>query len=127
MENATIIVMLALAEYIYFTVRVGASRGKLEVHAPACKGNEKFERMFRVQQNTLEQLIIFIPATFAFAFYVSPLWVLVPGGIFLVGRLLYSMAYIKEPDSRAPGMIMTLFANAALVLVTLIYLLMNMI
>ena len=127
MENATIIVMLALAEYIFFTVRVGASRGKLEVYAPACKGNETFERMFRVQQNTLEQLIIFIPATFAFAFYVSPVWVLVPGGIFLIGRFLYSIAYIKEPKSRAPGMIMTLFANAALVLVTLVNLLMNMV
>ena len=127
MEYATIIVMLALAEYIFFTVRVGASRGKLEVHAPACKGNETFERMFRVQQNTLEQLIIFIPATFAFAFYVSPLWVLVPGGIFLLGRFLYSIAYIKEPKSRAPGMVMTLFANAALVLVTLTYLLINLI
>ena len=127
MENATIIVMLALAEYIFFTVRVGASRGKLEVHAPACKGNETFERMFRVQQNTLEQLIIFIPATFAFAFYVSPVWVLVPGAIFLIGRFVYSMAYINEPDSRAPGMVMTLFANAALVLATLINLLTNMI
>lgn len=127
MEIATIIVMLALAEYIYFTVRVSASRGKLEVHAPACEGNETFERFFRVQQNTLEQLIIFIPATFAFAYYVSPVWVLVPGGLFLIGRFLYSIAYIKEPKSRAPGMVMTLFANAALVLATLINLLMRMV
>ena len=82
MENATIIVMLALALYLYFTVRVGANRGKLDVNAPACSGNEKIERMFRVQQNTLEQLIVFIPATFAFAFYLSPAWVLLPGGLF---------------------------------------------
>ena len=120
MEYATIIVMLALSEYLYFTVRVGANRVKLDVHAPACSGNEKFDRLFRVQQNTLEQLIVFVPATFAFAFYASPVWVLLPGGLFLIARWLYSSAYINEPDKRAPGMIITLLANAVLVLGTLI-------
>ena len=52
---------------IFFTARVGISRGKLGVEAPACTGNEQFERMFRVQQNTLEQLIVFVPATYAVA------------------------------------------------------------
>ena len=36
MEYATIIVMLALVEYIWFTVRVGGNRVKLGVDAPAC-------------------------------------------------------------------------------------------
>lgn len=127
MEYATIIVMLALSEYLYFTVRVGANRVKLDVHAPACTGNEKFDRLFRVQQNTLEQLIVFVPATFAFAFYASPVWVLLPGGLFLIGRWLYSSAYINEPDKRAPGMIITLLANAVLVLGTLIAVLIKVI
>ena len=120
MENATIIVMMALALYIYFTVRVGANRGKLDFDSHACSGNEKFDLLFRVQHNTLEQLIVFIPATFAFAFYLSPVWVLLPGGLFLIGRLLYSSSYIKQPDKRAPGMILTLTANTALVLGTLV-------
>ena len=119
MEYATIIVMLALAEYIFFTGRVGASRAKLGVDAPACTGNETFERMFRVQQNTLEQLIIFIPATFAFAYYVSASWVLLPGAIFIIGRFMYSIAYTNNPDKRAPGMIATILTNAALVLIIL--------
>jgi len=119
MEYATIIVMLALAEYLYFIGRVGASRTKSGVEAPACTGNETFERIFRVQQNTLEQLIIFIPATFAFAYYVSESWVLLPGALFIIGRLMYSNAYTNNPSKRAPGMIATIFTNAALVLITL--------
>jgi uncharacterized membrane protein YecN with MAPEG domain len=127
MEYATIIVMLALVEYLYFTGRVGASRAKFGVEAPACTGNEMFERGFRVQQNTLEQLIIFIPATFAFAYYVDPTWVLLPGAVFIIGRFLYSSAYTKDPGKRAPGMGATLLANAALVLVTLGKLVMGLI
>ena len=120
MEYATIVVMLALAEYFYFTARVGANREKLEMNAPACTGNERFERLFRVQQNTLEQLIIFIPAAYTFAYYVSSLWVLVPGVLFIIGRLMYSSAYLLDPKKRGPGMIATITANLALVLGTLI-------
>jgi glutathione S-transferase len=120
METATLIVMLALAEYMYFVARVGASRGKLGVDAPACTGNDTFERIFRVQQNTLEQLIIFVPGTYAFAHYVSVKWVWIPAAMFIIGRFLYSMAYVSKPDSRAPGALMTLLANAVLVLGVLI-------
>jgi len=119
MEYATIIVMLALAEYLYFTGKVGAARGKSGIEAPACTGDLAFERAFRVQQNTLEQLIIFIPATYAFAHYVSELWVLLPGAIFIIGRLMYANAYVNDPAKRAPGMIATMLSSAAMVLVVL--------
>lgn len=120
MEYASLIVLLALLQYIWFTVRVGASRGKYKVNAPACSGDETWERMFRVQQNTLEQLIILIPATFAFAYYTSPLWVLLPGAAFIIGRFLYSAEYIKNPNSRVLGMSLTLAANATLVIGALV-------
>jgi glutathione S-transferase len=116
MDNATLIVLLALLQYVWFTARVGLGRGKYNVNAPACEGDEGFERLFRVQQNTMEQLIILIPAAFAFAYYLSPLWVLVPGAIYLIGRVLYSAEYLKDPKTRTPGMVLTLFANVALVL-----------
>jgi uncharacterized membrane protein YecN with MAPEG domain len=115
MPYATLIVLLALIQYVWFTMRVGMARGKYKVDAPACAGNEIFERLFRVQQNTLEQLIVFIPATFAFAFYLSDLWVLAPGIVFILGRFLYSAEYTGDPKKRAPGMGLTLVANAALI------------
>ena len=103
MENASLIVLLALLQYVWFTVRVGATRGKFNVNAPACKGDETWERSFRIQQNTMEQLIVLIPASYAFAFYMSPMWVLLPGAIFILGRFIYSAAYMKKPAGRAPG------------------------
>ena len=126
MENATLIVLIALLQYVWFTIRVGASRDKHHVNAPACRGDETWERMFRVQQNTMEQLIILIPASFAFAYYVSPVWVLAPGATFIIGRFLYSAEYIKDPKTRVPGMSLTLAANAVMVIGALIGLLMGM-
>jgi hypothetical protein len=126
MEYATLIILLALLQYVWFTVRVGATRGKYNVNAPACEGNETWERCFRVQQNTMEQLIMLIPATIAFAYYTSPTWVLLPGAVFIGGRFLYSNHYIKDPKSRAPGMIMTLAANATLIIGALVGLLQTM-
>ena len=116
MDHPTLIVLLALLQYILFTGRVGLARGKYNVNAPSCDGDENFNRLFRVQQNTLEQLIIFIPGCYAFSFYLSELWVLAPGFVFIFGRFIYSMEYIKDPKSRTPGMALTLLANVVLLL-----------
>ena len=116
MEYTSIIIMLALGQYMYFLGKTGAARGKYGIKAPACTGDENFERIFRVQQNTLEQLIIFIPAQFAFAWYVSPVWGAVVGIIYIVGRFVYAYAYIKSPARRGPGMLMTFISNGVLVL-----------
>ncbi|MFC1702213.1 MAPEG family protein [Pseudomonadota bacterium] len=116
MDHATLIVLLALLQYVWFTGRVGAARGKYHVNAPACDGDESWNRLFRVQQNTMEQLIVFVPATYAFAIYLSELWVLVPGLAFMIGRFLYSAEYLKDPKTRTPGMAITLLANVVLVL-----------
>jgi glutathione S-transferase len=120
MEYTVLIVLLALAQYTWFTVRVGISRGKYSVDAPKTSGNETWERLFRVQQNTMEQLVLFIPAMLAFSFYLSARWALIPGILFLVGRQLYSSEYIGKPPSRTPGMTLTLLANAVLLVGALI-------
>ena len=116
MEYIIIIVRLALAQYMFFLTRVGAARGRLGINAPSCMGNEQFERIFRVQQNTLEQLIIFIPALFAFAHYVHPVWAVGLGVIYLAGRFVYSNAYLSDPAKRGAGMLMTFITNGILVL-----------
>lgn len=116
MDHATLIVLLALLQYVLFTARVGLARGKYHVDAPSCEGDENWNRLFRVQQNTLEQLIVFVPATYAFAIYMSELWVLLPGLVFIIGRFLYSAEYTNDPKTRAPGMGLTLLANVVLVL-----------
>lgn len=116
MDHPTLIVLFALLQYVWFTARVGLARGKYNVQAPACEGDENWNRLFRVQQNTMEQLIVFIPACYAFAYYLSELWVLIPGVVFILGRLLYSSEYLQNPKTRTPGMALTLLANVVLVL-----------
>ncbi len=74
MAYVDIVTALALLQFIVFGFKVGSARGKYGVKAPAVTGNEIFERHFRVQQNTLEQLIAFIPGMYLFSHYFNPLW-----------------------------------------------------
>jgi len=114
-EKVSLIVLLALMQYIYFAIKVGGARGKYGVKAPAVSGNEHWERLFRVQQNTLEQLIIFIPAIYIFATYLSVKWALIPGGMYLIGRQLYSMSYAKDPKTRTIGFVLSFLASVILI------------
>lgn len=120
MAYVTVIVMLALVEYLFFGVAVGGARGRHGVAAPAVTGNEVFERFYRAHQNTLEQLVVFVPAMFAAAYYVHELLAVSAGVAFLVGRAWYFRAYISAPDKRTGGMILTMVANVTLVVATLV-------
>ena len=112
----TFVAGLALIEYLVITLECGRARGRLGVPAPATTGNPEFERYLRVQYNTIEQLVIFLPALFAFAHFVSSGGAAALGGVFIVGRALYARGYVKDPAKRGPGFGLTLLANAALLL-----------
>lgn len=120
MAWVTIVAMLALLEYFFFSVKVGQARGKYGVKAPATTGNEHFERYNRVHQNTLEQLIMFIPGLFAFANFVSANWAAIIGVVFIVGRAVYFNLYIADPDKRGPGVLLSVLATAVLVIGALV-------
>ena len=70
---------------------------------PAITGNEVFERYFRVQMNTLELLVVFVPAIWLFALQVSATWAAGLGAVYLVGRMVYLRSYIRDPKSRSLG------------------------
>jgi glutathione S-transferase len=127
MEYTALVLLAALGQYLYFTVRVGAARPRYGVDAPRCSGDETWERLFRVQQNTLEQLIVFIPALLLFGFYVSGKWVVVPGLLYLVGRQLYAYEYVSNPKSRGPGMGLTLLAEVVLAVGALVGVVLNLV
>ncbi len=113
-EYTALITILAVLITIFFMVRTGANRGKLKVFAPKTEGDETWERYFRVHANTVEQMVIFLPALWLAAFYFSDQWAGGIGAVWLIGRLVYSHLYIKAPKSRGPGMMMTFGPTAIL-------------
>ena len=116
MDWVTLVAMLALLQYMFFGIKVGQARGKYGVKAPATTGNEIFERYFRVHQNTLEQLVIFMPALVAFANLISPLWAAIVGAVYVVGRFVYYAGYVADPEKRGLGTMITMLANLVLVI-----------
>jgi glutathione S-transferase len=107
MPYVHIVIGLALVEFLYFGFEVGRARGRYNVPAPATTGNEIFERYFRVQMNTLEQLVIFIPSILIFGQYLSPYLAAALGVVFLIGRLVYLFGYVKDPKKREVGFLLS--------------------
>ncbi len=116
MELVAIVTLIAIAEFIVFGMKVGASRGKYGIDAPATTGHELFERHYRVHYNTLEQLIIFLPGLWLFGLYIGYGWAAGIGMIYIVGRVIYGVAYIKDPASRGIGMLMSILPCWVLIL-----------
>ncbi len=114
MVLVAIVAALALVEYFVFTMMCGMARGRLGVPAPSMTGNPEFERYFRVQGNTIEQLVIFLPALFLFSHFVNPPVAAGLGLVFILGRALYAWAYLRDPARRGPGFGLTLLSNAVL-------------
>jgi glutathione S-transferase len=116
MAYVDIVTALAVLQFIVFGFKVGGARGRYGVKAPAITGNEIFERHFRVQMNTLEQLIGFLPGIYLFAHYFSPVVAAVLGVVYLIGRELYAFTYVKDPANRSVGFGMTFLPMVILVL-----------
>ena len=116
MELVAIVIGLALVQYLYFTLRCGQARGRFGIPAPAMTGAPEFERRLRVQENTVEQLVIFVPALILFARYVSEPIAAGLGLVFILGRALYARGYLLDPAKRGPGFGLTLLANGVLLL-----------
>lgn len=115
MENVALVTILLLIQYIAFQMMVGAARGKGDVKAPAVSGDEAFERMHRVQMNTLENLIITLPMMLLCAHYFSANIAAILGLVFFVGRILYMLSYRSDPAKRGLGFSVGFLANIGLI------------
>jgi len=103
MSLVAVVIALALLEFVVFGMLVGRARARYGVKAPAITGHEVFERYFRVHYNTMELLVVFVPAMWIFGLYVSPRWGAVLGSVYLVGRILYLRGYVADPAKREFG------------------------
>jgi glutathione S-transferase len=98
-----IVTILALILYFVMGLRVGQARSKYNVPAPAISGNSDFERIFRVQANTLEWLPIFLTSLWLFALYWDDRVAAGIGLVWIVGRYLYMTGYAREASARSAG------------------------
>jgi glutathione S-transferase len=107
MHSVALIMLLALVEFMVLGGMVGYARAKYGVKAPAITGHEVFERHFRVHYNTMEQLVVFLPSIWLFAQYISTQWAAILGTVFLVGRVLYAVGYVRHPKKRELGSLLS--------------------
>ena len=98
-----LVTCLAILTYALTSFQVGKARETYGVKAPAMSGNPDFERVFRVQMNTLEWMPIFLPALWLFAIYISDPIAAAFGVIWIVGRILYMTGYAKAANRRGTG------------------------
>ena len=115
MEFVALITLLALLQYFVFGFQVGQMRVRHGVKAPAMSGHPEFERMFRVQQNTMEQLVMFVPALWICAYAGDPRWAAGIGVFFIVGRFIYKGAYVADPSKRGLGFATSVVSTAVLI------------
>jgi glutathione S-transferase len=114
MHYPALMTLLLLLEYLWLLALVGKARGDYGVQAPAVSGHELFERAYRVQMNTVEQLIITLPAMWVCALFFNPTVAGALGGVFFIGRILYRFGYVADPAKRGTGMLVGFLANVGL-------------
>jgi len=107
MQLVYLIIGLSLIEFFAFGGLVGRARVKTGVKAPAVSGDEEFERYYRSHYNTMEQLVVFIPAMLLFGNYVSANWAAGLGAVFIIGRVLYLVGYVADPPKRTIGFMLS--------------------
>ena len=116
----SLVTALTLLVYQVLTVNVGRARAKYKIMPPAMSGDENFERVVRVQQNTLEQLVYFLPALWLFSVYVNPLWGAGLGAAWVIGRIIYAWGYYQAAEKRILGFAISSLSGIALLLGALV-------
>jgi uncharacterized membrane protein YecN with MAPEG domain len=115
-----IVGLLAALQLLVFSVMVGWARGKYGVAAPATTGHPMFERYYRVQMNTVETVLVFLPGLWLAAKYWSPRYAAILGVVYLVGRMIYYFSYISAPGKRTAGYSLSMGPAVILVVAALL-------
>ena len=127
MHFVELVAALAVLQFLSFAALTGNARRVSGLKAPAITGHPTFECMYRVQMNTLELLVAFMPALFLAAKYWSPALVAGLGAVYLVGRVLYWRAYVTDPAKRGLGFILSMLPTILLAVLALIGVMLSMI
>ncbi len=123
----SLVTALTLLVYLVLTINVGRARAKYKVPVPQMSGEPNFERVLRVQQNTLEQMVFFLPALWLFSFYVNPLWGAGIGAVWILGRIAYAWGYYQAAEKRAIGFAISSLSSIVLLLGAIIGIILSLV
>jgi glutathione S-transferase len=112
----SLVTTFTLLVYFVLTINVGRARAKYKVPVPQMSGEPNFERVLRVQQNTLEQMVFFLPGLWLFSFYVNPLWGAGIGAVWILGRIIYAWGYYQAAEKRGIGFAISSLSGIVLLL-----------
>ncbi|WP_398334106.1 MAPEG family protein [Vulcanococcus sp.] len=115
-----VVTLAALITYQGTAMAVGQARVKHKVMPPASTGPEPFECAVRVQQNTLEQLVFFLPTFWLAALLGSPDWASLLGFIWVGGRIAYGVGYRIAPGKRGPGFGISFLSSVVLLVMAIV-------
>jgi glutathione S-transferase len=109
-----LVTCLAIAFYFFTSTQVAKARAKFGIKAPAISGDPDFERVFRVQMNTLEWMPIVLPSLWLFAIYISDPFAALLGLVWIAGRIMYWNGYSQAAQKRSMGFAVQFMAAAVL-------------
>ncbi|WP_022704697.1 MAPEG family protein [Pseudorhodobacter ferrugineus] len=120
MPAIAFVAALAVVQYLAFGWLTGRARAKSGLKAPAMTGDAGFERMYRVQMNTIEVMMAFLPALYLASLF-WPAYVVAPiAAIYLIGRHLFWRAYVTDPAKRGLGFMLSIVPVFVLLILALI-------
>jgi glutathione S-transferase len=119
MQYVELVAVIAVFQFLFFGAMTGNARRASGLKAPAVTGHDGFERMYRVQMNTLELLIAFLPALFIAGKYWHAYVVASLGVVYIIGRFIYWRAYVSPSSNRTTGFMLSLLPTAALLILAL--------
>ncbi|HTV85732.1 MAG TPA: MAPEG family protein [Dyella sp.] len=120
MQNLpALVVLLTVLLQLGTMYAVGRARAKYRIDAPAISGHPAFERAYRVQMNTLESTVMFLPTLWLAVHGGYVLWAGVAGLAWIVGRVWYALAYLQDAGKRGPGYMLGMAGWAALLVMAL--------
>ena len=116
------ITILAALICLGTAILVARTRARHKIEVPAMSGDFKVECALRVQGNTVEQIVIFLPLLWVAALYFHYTGWLVPliGLCWCLGRVLFAFGYMAEPKKRGPGFVISVFSSLALAILAII-------
>ncbi|MCP9840395.1 MAPEG family protein [Synechococcus sp. J7-Johnson] len=115
-----LITLLAVITFQATAMQVGRARIRHGVKPPLMSGPPAFERAMRVQQNTLEQIVVFLPAFWLAVLLSNATAASVLGAVWVLGRVLYAVGYLRAPEQRGLGFAISFIATTVLLVMALV-------